>query len=154
MSILLVNLYHFFGKNAFFQTKLYFVKLISDHCVSFGLSREYRWFMTTSVCCSTPMIYDAVSSRQELLVRLLLCWDLSEDCHSNSEIHTFWGLSICLCFVQSWSTPAVYGAYSMTCVWTKLIRYILLSLGWTDIYALFVLFCDLILLWKGALSPL
>jgi hypothetical protein len=94
--------------------------------------------------------YDAVSSRQEWLVRLLLCWDLSEDCHSNSDIHTFWGLSTCLCFVQSWGTPAVYGAYSMTCVWTRLIRYILRSLGWTDIYALFVLFCALILLWKGA----
>jgi hypothetical protein len=54
------------------------------------------------------------------LVRLLRCWDLSEDCHSSSEIHTLWILSIRTWFVRSWSTPAVYGTHSMTCVYTSL----------------------------------
>jgi hypothetical protein len=31
--------------------------VISDHCVLFGLSTEYRWFPTTSSCCCTPMIW-------------------------------------------------------------------------------------------------
>jgi hypothetical protein len=32
-------------------------EVISDHCVWFGLSIEYRWFSTRSMYCSTPMIW-------------------------------------------------------------------------------------------------
>jgi hypothetical protein len=32
-------------------------EVISDYCVLFVLSTEYRWFSNTSVCCCTPMIW-------------------------------------------------------------------------------------------------
>jgi hypothetical protein len=38
-------------------TWVYDREVVSDHCLSFGLSTEYRWFSTTSVCCSTQMIW-------------------------------------------------------------------------------------------------
>jgi hypothetical protein len=37
------------------------------------------------------------------------------------DSHTLRSLYTVFMFIRSWSTPAVYGAHSMSCVWTRLL---------------------------------
>jgi hypothetical protein len=112
-----------------------------DKCQTITFSRT---------CCSVELLLDRVSSINDLdekmkffayvdvrLVRLLQCWDLSEDSHSRS--YTFYmslvhpKLEYASCV---WKLFYDMHADKVERVQRRFIRYALRGLGWTDTYDL------------------